>query len=264
MLSKYSAAICFVVFFGLVSAGNNCAYNYDPVLVWANNKQYDPNNLPFYSNYTLVKQNVPLTDADLTAQRLAAVNWLQVQFGLNASLGTYDPVNQVTVYPGIGVLAPIFFNDSYELISSSDNKFKVDKCFFLTTVEIVFTVNAAGTSFQYGGKFGQLANLIGQSRQAMPSDGISFGYYYIMREVGHFNRIEKRMTFKSIVPNRADLSWRSHQFMQLDDSEWGKGQSLLEIQFYPNPSNGKITSQIVNTWKFKEPYNIYSAFGITI
>ena len=237
-----------------------CPYDYEEVFVFANNKKYDPTALPFYYTYDAIQAAMPITTTQLEAQRQDALNWLQTEYGIPKSAAVYDPVTHITTYPGYGYVTPVFFNDSYSLISSTDNQLNTHQCYFLATVEFTFMADPAA-NFTYGGKWGQLMDTFGASKQVVPGDGISTGYYYILRELGRTARIERKVSMRSWYPNRSDLPWRSHQFMLLHDDEWGNGQALLELQVYPN-AQGKYVSQIWGTWRFGEPYNIYSELGI--
>jgi len=257
---KYTILGCLL----LAVAVSCCTYDYEPLLVWANDKQYDITGLPFiFSNYTAMKEGTGISDADLEAKRLETVAWLQEGFGIPAASAIFDPVSKVTVYPGLGNIIPIYYADSYELVSSSEPSFGLNRCYHLAATEFVWFFDAAAT-FTYGGKYGQLIDLVGGSKQALTSDGISVGYYYIQRDVGRFTRNLKRVSYKSVLPNRGDFSWRAHQYMKMQDEEWGTGWSIMERSLYADYSTGKLTSQILNTWKFNEQYDIYAAVGIQV
>jgi hypothetical protein len=244
---------------------NQCTYDYEPLLVWANDKQYnDAASLPFvFADYNAMQQGTGVSLADLEAKRQETVAWLQEGFGIPASQAFYDPNSHITAYPGLGNIIPIYFADAYELVSSSEPSFGLSRCYHLAAVEFVFIANA-DINFVYGGKFGQLIDLVGGSKQALGTDGISVGWYYIQRDSGPHTRNVKRVAYKSVLPNRNDFSWRAHQYMKMVDSEWGVGWSIMERSLYANYSNGKLISQILNSWKFNEQYDIYAAVGISV
>eukprot|EP00027_Filamoeba_sp_ATCC50430_P004385 CAMPEP_0168548594 /NCGR_PEP_ID=MMETSP0413-20121227/4650_1 /TAXON_ID=136452 /ORGANISM="Filamoeba nolandi, Strain NC-AS-23-1" /LENGTH=261 /DNA_ID=CAMNT_0008578919 /DNA_START=73 /DNA_END=858 /DNA_ORIENTATION=- len=254
-------AICLVLFAATAFAttASQCTYDYPEVFVFANNKKYpSAANLPFQYSYEAIQAALPITTAQLEAQRLAALSWLESEFGIPQSVAVYDPITHITNYPGYGYVTPILFNDSYTLVSSSDSTLTPRKCYYLALVEFTFLVQ--NTNFTYGGKFGQLGNIFG-GKQPVAGDGISYGYYHILREYGRHARIERKVLMKSLYPSRYDLAWRSHEFLALHDEEWGDGQSIIDVQIYPN-AQGQYVSQIWNTWRFNEPYNIYSEWGI--
>lgn len=241
------------------SSSSSCPYNYPEVFVFANNKRYSSAaNLPFQYTYEAIQAALPITDAQLEAQRLATLDWLQVEFGIPKNVAVYDPVSHITTYPGYGYVTPILFNDSYTLVSSSDSSLSPKNCYYLALVEFTFLVQ--NTNFTYGGRWGQLGNIFG-GKQPVAGDGISYGYYHIMKQTGRFARVQRKVLMKSLYPSRYDVAWRSHEFLALHDEEWGTGQSIIDVQIYPN-AQGQYVSQIWNTWRFGESINIYSEWGI--
>jgi len=244
-----------------------CQYDYlEPVLVFVNNKAYDIDKIPFVlGNLQVMEEGTGISAAELEALRQRTVQWLKVGFGF-PNTDVYNATSQTTSFPGIGDIVPVFFNDSYELVSSNDPSFGPNRCYYLAAVEMVWMRNVGGTvPFNYGGKYGQLMDATGGSKAAKPGDGVSFGYYYIMRPLlnGRFHRVEKRIAYKSILINSADQPFRSHQEMILKDAEWGNGMTTLEIQASVN-QNGKYVSQIINNMKFNDPYNVFVSNGIHI
>jgi len=255
---------CILLFIAIVYATAADPDEKRIVTVWQVDRTYD--YVPFYSNnLDLIYQQSGYTRDQLVEMRTKALQWWNVQFGIDTSNVVFDSQTLNLTIPNVGYAsAQIYYND-YDLIASNFEALNANDYIHQKVVE--FVLSFTNPNFLYGGRFAQLNQAVyagfgipNVPTPLVPQDSLSYGTYNIYKNVNGIDNKIRTLTFKSKFPTRADTSFRAAEESYLEDSELGNGLYILRIKALGKGSQEFV--QFTGTAFWPNDHDEFEFYGI--